>query len=62
MTFKIQSTPFNSGHCGTLSQCPRKRESVIAGVYFSQTSVAKDLATVRFIGASVMAGCPQGES
>ena len=35
--------------------------SVIAGDHFSQTSVAGDLATVRFIGASVIAGYPQGE-
>ena len=36
--------------------------SVIAGVYLSQTSVAGDLTTVRFLGVSVIAGCRQGES
>ena len=35
----IQSTPFIADTVGTSSQCPHQRESVIAGVYFSQTSV-----------------------
>ena len=35
----LQSTPFIADTVGTSSQCPHQRESVIAGVYFSQTSV-----------------------
>ena len=33
---------------GTLSQCPHERESVIAGVYFSQTHFSWDLAAVHY--------------
>ena len=35
----IQSTPFIADTVGTSSKCPYQRESVIAGVYFSQTSL-----------------------
>ena len=40
-----------------------QRESVIAGVYFSQTSVtlARDFAALHISGVSVKARCPQGK-
>ena len=34
-----QSTPFITDTAETLSQCPHQRESVIVGIYFSQTFV-----------------------
>ena len=37
--FLVQSTPFIADTVGTSSWCPHYRESVIAGYYFSQTSV-----------------------
>ena len=39
MLIYIQLTPFIADTVGTSCQCPHQRESVIAGVYFSQTSV-----------------------
>ena len=39
MLIYIQSTLFIADTVGTSSQCPHQRESVIAGVYFNQTSV-----------------------
>ena len=58
---EIQSTPFIVDTVGmTLSSCPHWRLSMIARVYFSQTSViiiAWDLGAV-----CVTAGCPQDKS
>ena len=36
--YYVQSTPFIADTVGTSRWCPHQRESVIAGVYFSQTS------------------------
>ena len=36
---KLQSTPFIADTVGTLSKCPHWRESLIAELYFSQTSI-----------------------
>ena len=61
---KLQSISFIADTVGTLSKCPHWRESLIAGLYFSQTSIvyfAGGLAVVRIIGVSVIVGCPQGE-
>ena len=49
---------------GTSNLCALQWESIIAEVYFGQTSVicfARDLVIVCFIGVCVIVGCPQGE-
>ena len=35
----VQSTTFIADTAGTLSKCPHEQESVIAEVYFGQTSI-----------------------
>ena len=51
---EVRSTPFIADTVETSSKCPPQPESVIAGVYFSQTSV-------NYLGIwllSVLSGCP----
>ena len=56
----VQSTPFIVDTVGTSHLCPLSRESIIARVYFSQTSVicfCRGSAAVLIIGVFVIAGC-----
>ena len=51
---RVQSTPFIADTVRTSSYCPLYQESIIAGLYFSQTSV------ICLFQGSVLSWCPQG--